>query len=97
MNLYLTESKRKNKQCDLLESAKKYVRSFGDSRYSDYAIHKDETRRQRYIDRHKKNEDWTASGVKTAGFWSRWAIWHLSTLEASNRDTNKRFNNVKHI
>ena len=98
MNLYITKSTRKHKKSDLLDSNTNYLLPFGDSRFSDYTIHKDETRRQIYIDRHKKNEDWTATGVKTAGFWSRWAIWHLPTLQDSIRDVNTRFNiNVKLI
>ncbi len=46
----------------------------------------------------RKNEDWEKSGIYTAGFWSRWVLWGQSTLEASIRDVNKRFNiNVKLI
>ena len=69
MNLYITKSTRKNKKYDLLDSNKKYLLSFGDDRYQDYTIHKDQTRQQRYIyiyiyiSRHKKNEDWGKSGI----------------------------------
>lgn len=98
MNLYITKSKRKNKKYDLLDSDKTYLLSFGHSQYSDYTIHKDSERKQRYIDRHKKNEDWNKSGIYTAGFWSRYLLWGQPTLEASIRDVNKRFNiNVKLI
>ena len=98
MNLYIIKSSRKNKKYDLLDNDKKYILSYGDSRYSDYTIHKDDARKQRYIDRHRKNEDWSKSGIYTAGWWSRWTIWHLKTLEASIRDINKKFNiNVKVI
>jgi hypothetical protein len=91
MNLYITRSKHKNKKYDLLDSNKKYVLSFGASMYSDYTIHKDEARRQRYITRPQKNEDWTANGIQTAGFMSRFLLWNLSTLQESVRDTNRRF------
>ena len=30
---------------------------FGDSNYSDYTIHKDESRKKLYIDRHRSSED----------------------------------------
>lgn len=46
---------------------------FGASGYSDYLQHKDEDRRQRYIERHRKNENWR--DPETAGFWSRWILW----------------------
>ena len=32
--------------------------SFGDAKYSDYTINKDPKRKENYINRHKKNEDW---------------------------------------
>jgi len=59
--------------------------------YEDYTIHKDEVRRQRYIIRHKKNEDWTTNGVQTAGFWNKHLSWNLPTLQDSIRDVNKTF------
>ena len=31
---------------------------FGQASASDFTIHKDEARKQRYINRHKKNENW---------------------------------------
>ncbi len=43
---------------------------FGSSNYSDFTIHKDEARRQRYVARHEKNENWSKSGINTAGWWS---------------------------
>ena len=46
---------------------KKY---FGQAGASDMSIHKDEQRKQRYINRHKTNENWSKSGIDTAGWWS---------------------------
>ena len=59
---------------------------------SDYTIHKDIERRDRYIARHQKNEDW--NNYSTAGFYSRWITWNKPTVTESIRDTNKRFPNV---
>jgi hypothetical protein len=71
---------------------------FGASGYSDYTIHKDEARRQRYIALHQKNEDFNKSGLYTSGIWAKHLLWNLPTLEQSIRDVNKRFNiNVKLI
>ena len=88
MNLYITKSTRKNKKYDLLDSNKKYLLSFGASMYSDYTIHKDEARRQRYITRHQKNEDFNKTGRYTSGVWARWLLWNLPTLQDSIRDVN---------
>ena len=43
---------------------------FGAAGYEDFTTHKDEERKQRYIARHRKNEDWSKAGIDTAGFWS---------------------------
>ena len=59
---------------------------FGASGYSDFPTHKDEARKQRYINRHKNNEVWSKSGIDTAGFWSRWILWHLPTIKESYND-----------
>jgi hypothetical protein len=64
---------------------------FGERGYSDMTKHKDPKRKQRYIDRHAKQEDWTKSGIQTPGFWSRWLLWNKPTLEESKQDVQKRF------
>ena len=56
--------------------------------------HKNEERKNAYIQRHKKNENWTAAGFKTAGFWSKWANWNKPTLQASINDINKKFKSL---
>ena len=48
---------------------------FGAKGMSDYTIHHDKERRQRYITRHKAREDWTKSGRLTAGFYSKHLLW----------------------
>ena len=64
---------------------------FGAKGYSDYTIHKDKERKQRYIERHKSKENWTKSGVNTAGFWSRWLLWNKPTIQESYKDIQHRF------
>ncbi len=56
---------------------------------SDFTLHKDEARKQRYINRHKKNENW--NDKDSAGAWSRWLLWNLSTITASYQDIEKGF------
>ena len=65
---------------------------FGAYKMSDYTLHKDEARKQRYIDRHKHNENWSKSGIDTAGFWSRRLLWNKPTIKESYIDIKRRFN-----
>ena len=62
---------------------------FGLKGFSDYTIHKDKERMKRYIVRHTKRENWTRSGGKTAGFWSRWLLWSKPSLSAALKQTQK--------
>ena len=64
---------------------------FGATGYSDFTIHKDEAKKQRYINRHKNNENWSKSGIDTAEFWSRWLLWNLPTIKASYEDIRRKF------
>jgi hypothetical protein len=48
----------------ITESNKKVY--FGQAGASDFTIHKDEQRKQRYIDRHKKNESKSGTPTSTA-------------------------------
>ena len=63
---------------------------FGASGYSDYTIHKDPERKERYIQRHSKNENF--NDPQTPGALSRWILWNKPTLSASIADFKKRFN-----
>ena len=68
---------------------------FGDSASKDYTLHsalEREKRKQAYISRHKSNEDWTASGIDTAGFWAKHILWNKPSVSASLADTKRRFN-----
>lgn len=65
--------------------------NFGAKGYSDFTIHKDVDRMHRYENRHKSRENWTKSGIKTAGFWSKWILWNKPSLNASIKDTERRF------
>ena len=96
MEVVITKSKKPDKKLDAIINGSKTV-SFGQKGASDFTKHKDKDRKERYIDRHKKNENWNASGAKTAGFYSKHVLWNKPTLKASIDDINKRFKglNVK--
>ena len=64
---------------------------FGAKGMSDYTINRDPERKRLYIKRHKARENWSKSGIQTAGFWSRWLLWNKPSLDESIRDIEKRF------
>ena len=77
MKYYLSKSSRKDKKF-MIKSIGGITIHFGQAGASDYTIHKDEDRKKRYILRHAKNEDW--ANPQTAGYWSRWVLWHKPTI-----------------
>jgi hypothetical protein len=67
-----------------------YQVKFGAAGYSDFTKNKDEARKQRYLDRHKANENWNKPD--TPGALSRWILWNKPTLKESIQDFKSRFN-----
>ena len=65
---------------------------FGAKNYSDYNKHKDKSRMHSYLKRHRSRENWSKSGIKSAGFWSKWILWNKPGLLESIKNTEKRFN-----
>ena len=84
----ITPSENKLKKFDATINGTKTI-SFGARGMDDYTIHKDETRKNLYINRHRKREDW--GNAYSAGFYSRWVLWNKPTLKESVDDLNKRF------
>lgn len=64
---------------------------FGAKGYEDYTIHKNDDRKKRYIARHKVRENWTKTGIKTAGFWSLWLLWNKKTIKSSIKNIQDTF------
>ena len=85
MEIIISKSKNSKKKYDAKVNGKTI--SFGASGYSDFTQHKDKERKQRYVNRHKKNEDW--SNPMTAGFYAKNALWNKDTVKASVVDINK--------
>ena len=65
MEVVIQKSRRKDKKLDAVIDGKKTI-SFGAAGMSDFTLHKDDDRKQRYIARHQKNENWR--DPKTADF-----------------------------
>lgn len=85
---YPYKSDKPDKKFFIITSTGKKI-YFGSANMSDFTIHKDPERKNRYIQRHQKRENW--NDKNTAGFWSRWYLWNLPTKEASYTDIKKRF------
>ena len=90
MIVKLSKSNRKGKKFMVEVDDKKI--HFGASGYSDYTINKNDKKMKAYIARHKPREKWGKSGIKTAGFWSRWLLWNKKTITSSIKDIENRFN-----
>ena len=88
---YPYKSDKPEKKYYIITKSEKKI-YFGQANASDFTLHKNEARKQLYINRHKNNENWTKSGIDTAGFWSRWILWHLPTIKESYNDIKRRFN-----
>lgn len=65
------------------------ITHFGSFGMSDYTIHEDPERKQRYLDRHRKNENW--NDPTSAGSLSRFVLWNKTSLRASIADYKRRF------
>ena len=94
MEVIISKSNNKNKKYKAEIDGKKTVH-FGDNRYQDYTQHKDPKRKENYISRHAKNEDWSKSNIASAGFMSRHILWEKPTIEKSIHNLNNKYKNVK--
>ena len=93
--VYLQKSDKKDKKFKVTivnPNSKNKTIYFGASGYSDFTKHKDKERMKRYDSRHKPRENWTKSGIKTAGFWSKWILWSKPSLAEAKEYTSKKFN-----
>ena len=62
---------------------------FGAAGMADYPKTKDKAQKKRYLDRHRKRENWNSP--MTAGALSRWVLWNKETRAASIADYKRRF------
>jgi hypothetical protein len=64
---------------------------FGSKGMDDYTLSKNKDQRERYLMRHRANEDWNKPD--SAGALSRWILWGDSTsIQKNVADFKKRFN-----
>ena len=91
MEVVIKKSNKKDKKYDARIDGKKTV-SFGAKGYTDYALSKDRDKKEAYIARRKKNEDW--SDPETAGFYAKHLLWNKPTLQASFKDLKSKFKTI---
>jgi hypothetical protein len=88
--VYLKPSFKKEKKYMVLVDGKTI--HFGARGMSDFTKHKDVERMKRYSERHKRGgETWNKSGIKTAGFWSKWLLWNKPTIAASKKSISSKY------
>lgn len=62
---------------------------FGAKGMDDFTKTKNEEQKKRYIQRHKKNENWT--DPSTAGFWAKNLLWNKPTITASLAEIKSKY------
>ncbi len=65
---------------------------FGSAGMDDFTRTRDEAQKKRYLDRHRKNENW--NDYMSAGALSRWILWNKPTRAEAIKSYKKRFNLV---
>ena len=92
MQIRIEKSTRKDKKLMAIIGDKTIF--FGAVGYGDFTTHKDPARKAQYLARHRTNEDWTISGLRTAGFWARHLLWSEPSLRASVTTLNRKFPSI---
>ena len=72
------------------ENGREKTIHFGSAGMSDFPKHRDKARKERYLSRHRRRENW--NDPESAGSLARWVLWNKETRGASIKDYKKRFN-----
>ena len=92
----IRKSSKADKKYEAVIDGRKTV-SFGAKGYSDFTLHEGSERKQRYIQRHQNNEDWSKTGINTPGFYAKHVLWNKDTIQKSVTDLNKKYKDVKFV
>ena len=95
VEILIKKSRKDDKKYDAIiqqENGRSKTISFGQAGASDMTQHKNEERKQRHLNRHRKNENW--NDYESAGFYATRLLWNKPSLRESINDTNNKF---KHI
>jgi hypothetical protein len=97
MEVVIQRSSNPEKKYDAIIDGRRKV-SFGAQGMEDFTTHHDPIRKVRYLARHGgQNQDWTRSGLETAGFYARNLLWNKPTLRESVADLNSRYKDVRFV
>ncbi len=90
--LKITKSKNKDKKLDaiFMHNGKEKKVSFGQKGASDFTKHQNTDRKNLYLNRHKKRENW--NDPVSRGTLSRYILWNKPSIQKSTQDFKKRFN-----
>jgi hypothetical protein len=89
VNITKSESNdKKMKAFFVLDNGGTKTIHFGSKGVSDYTIHKDKKRKNNYMIRHKKRENW--KNPLSAGSLSRYILWNKEDLNESIKDFKKK-------
>jgi hypothetical protein len=92
----LKKSKKKNKKYDLIitePDRRDKIVSFGAAGMSDYTLHHDPERKQRYIKRHSNDSKFwgnSQGNLRKPSYLAKNILWNQPSLEASVRDVEKK-------
>ena len=87
MRVELAKSNRKGKK--YMAKVQGKTVHFGATGYQDFTQHQDSKRKERYIKRHRANENW--NDTSSAGFWARHLLWSEPSLAQAIRKTEQKF------
>tara|TARA_Y100000389_G_C17165514_1_gene366547 strand:- start:108 stop:416 length:309 start_codon:yes stop_codon:yes gene_type:complete len=90
IKVVLKPSARKDKKFVAIMPEFGHKHSFGAKGMSDFTKHKDPKRKENYIKRHTKREDW--NNIHSAGFWAKHILWNKDTISKSIKDVEKKYN-----
>ena len=93
VDILIKKSSKDGKKYDAVIDGKKTV-SCGQAGASDFTIHRDEERRQRYIARHSR-EDWSIHNFDSPAWFSRWVLWEKPLLQGAISHLNNKHKNLE--
>jgi hypothetical protein len=92
MKFFLKVSHKPDKKYDgvfVEDDGHKKVIPFGAKGYTDYTKSHDKDRKDLYLKRHQKHEDW--NDPKTAGALSKYILWNKPTIKESVANFKNKF------
>ena len=93
VEVVIQKSSSKGKKYDAVitdKEGKTKTVSFGNKGYSDFTMHKDEERKERYIARHGATQSW--KDINKPQTWARYLLWEEKTIPKAIKKMESKFN-----